>query len=113
MVLGAEVYPEMSRKWSKAVPEGNSPVPYHNEFGSREHTMAGLYRMIKERFDKSDRNMERVKSHFDELAENMRETRQRLAEEARQPRLATEADVPTDKKTRKCAEDAAADEAKH
>ena len=33
--------------------------------------------------------------------------------DARQPRFATEADVATDKKTRKRAEDAAADQAKH
>ena len=47
----------------------------------------------------------------------MRETRQRSAslehDDARQPRLAMEADVPTDTKTHKRAEDAAADQAKH
>ena len=71
--------------------------------------MADLYEIIKERFDRSDKK-------FDELNENTRETNQRFADpehDARQLRLATEADVPTDKKTRKRAEDAAADQAKH
>ena len=46
----------------------------------------------------------------------MKTTDQHLAgaeHDARQPRFATEADVATDKKTRKRAEDAAADQAKH
>ena len=65
--------------------------------------------MIKELFVKSDRKS-------DELTEKMRAVRQRLAgleQDARHPRLATEADVPTDTKTRKRTEDAAADQAKH
>ena len=62
-------------------------------------------------------------SHFDQQDEKLDElvemtsgTRQRLAgleQDARQPRLATKADVPTNTKTRKRAEDAAADQAKH
>ena len=52
-----------------------------------------------------------------ELTEEMRATNQRLAgleHEARQPRLAMEADVETDKTTRKRTEGApAADRAKH
>ena len=36
-----------------------------------------------------------------------------LEQDARQPRLATKADVPTDTRTRKRTEDAAADQAKH
>ena len=50
---------------------------------------------------------------LDELLEKTRETRQRsagLEHEARQPRLATEADAPTDTKTRKRGEDVAAEE---
>ena len=56
-----------------------------------------------------------MKSHFDQLDELMvetRETTRRLAgleQEARQPYLATEADVPSDKKTRKRMEDVAAE----
>ena len=79
--------------------------------------------MVKGRFDKTGRNLERMKSRFNqqdiklgELTERMRGTRQRLVgleHDAQQPRLATEAGVPTDKKTRKRAEDAAADQTKH
>ena len=71
--------------------------------------MADLYEIIKERFDRSDKKV-------DELNENTSETNQRFADperDARQSRLVTEADVPTDKKTRKRAQDAAADQAKH
>ena len=82
--------------------------------------MADLYRVIEKRFN---RQLNLMKSHFDqqdkkldELAKEMRETRQRLAgleQDARQVRLAMEADVISDTKTRKCTENAAADRAKH
>ena len=78
--------------------------------------------MIKERFDKSNSNFDRMKSHFDQqderldgLMEKARETRQRLTgleQDTRESCLVTEADVPTGEKTRKRAEDAAADQAK-
>ena len=110
----------MPRKQGKAVPEGNDPGPHHEEFGPDQPTLADIYRVFEERFN---RQLNLMKSHFDqqdnkldELMENIRETRQRLAGlelEAWQPRLAMEADVPTDKKTRKRAEDAAANQAKH
>ena len=61
----------MPRKWSKAVPEDNSPVP-HGEIGPDQPTTADLYRMIEQRFDKSD-------GELDELPDEMREIRQRLA----------------------------------
>ena len=61
MVLGAEVYLKMPRNWSKAVPEGNGPIPYQDEFGSREPTMAGFYRMIKQLFDKPDRKSDKLR----------------------------------------------------
>ena len=50
------------------------------------------------------------------LTDMLRATKKGLAglkQDARQPRLATEADVPTDKNNRKRVEDAAADQAKH
>ena len=94
----------MPRKQGKAVPEGNDPVPHYDEFGSDEPTMGDLYRMLEESFD---RQLSRMKSHFDrqnkmfdELTKKMRASSQRLAglqHEARQPRLATEADVKPDK----------------
>ena len=61
--------------------------------------------MIKELFDKPDRKL-------DELADEMRVTKQRLAsleQDARQPRPAMELNVPSDIKTRNRMEDAAAD----
>ena len=33
----------MTRKESKAVPEGNGPVPQQEEFGSGEPTLADVY----------------------------------------------------------------------
>ena len=99
----------MPRIKSKAVPEGNGPVPHHDEFGFDEPTMADLYRMIKERFDRSDEK-------FDERTETMKATNQRLAglqDGARQSCLAKEADVEPDTKTRKRTEGAAADRVKN
>ena len=52
-----------------------------------------------------------MKSHFDELTDKMIEIKQRsasLEQDARQPHLATEADVPKDTKTRKRMENVAA-----
>ena len=103
----------MLRKWSKAVPKGNGPVLHEDEFRPDQRTMADLYRMIKERFNQlnknldrmdsqfnqSDRYLDRMKSHFDqqdrkldEFMDVTRETRQcliGLEQEAWQPRLAT------------------------
>ena len=65
------------------------------------------------------RQLKLTKSHFDqldELTEKKRKTNWRLAgllHGAQQPRLAKEADVPADTKTRKCTEDAAAYQVKH
>ena len=42
----------MSRKQSKTVPEGNGPVPHHDEFGSDKLTMADLYQMLEKNFDR-------------------------------------------------------------
>ena len=117
MILGTEAYPNMPRKESEAVPEGNCPVPQQEEFGSGQPTLADVYRMVKKRFDQSDRYWHRMKSHFDqqvkklhELMEMMRGTSQRLAgleQDARQPRLAMETDVQADTKTHERTEGAA------
>ena len=93
----------MSRNWSEAVPEGNGPVPQQDEFESDQPTLADVYRMMEELFDKSGRKL-------DELTEEMRVADQRLPsleQDARQPRLAMEADVLADKKTRERTEGAA------
>ena len=95
----------MPRNCSKAVPEGNGPIPHQDEFGSREPIMADFYRTIKELFDASDWKL-------DKLTEKMRDTKQRLAgleQAAQQPRLTTEADVKTGTKIRKRMEDVAAE----
>ena len=67
--------------------------------------MADIYKIIQEQSDRSDNKQ------FDYLTENMRVTNQRLAclvHDSRQPRLATEADVEPDTKTRKRTESACA-----
>ena len=99
----------MSRNRNTAVPECGGPVR-HDEVGpDQPTTLAALYRMIKELFDESDRKL-------DELADEMKAPKQRsagLEQVARQPRLAMEADVPSDIKTHKRVEDGVAIQAKH
>ena len=85
----------MPRNWSDAVLDGTGPVPQQEEFGSDQPTLANVYRLIGELFDKPDRRL-------DELKENLRATDQRvgsLEQDAWQPRLAMEADVPAEIKT--------------
>ena len=62
----------MPRKWSKAVPEGNGPVPHQDEFGPNQPTLADVNRLFKERLD---RQLKLMKSHFDVLDELMEKTR--------------------------------------
>ena len=104
MVLDVESYPNMPRNRSKAVPKGNSPAPQQDEFGSNQLTLADVYRLFEERFDRQLKIM-------DELVEEMRGTEQRSAsldQVAWRPHLAMEVDVSADKKTRGCTEGAAA-----
>ena len=56
----------MPQKESKAVPEGNGPVPQQEELGSGQPTLANVYRMMEERFDKLDRYLDSMKRHFDQ-----------------------------------------------
>ena len=96
----------MTRNWSKAVPEGNGPILQDAYVLLGGTTLEDLRRIISDALDKT----------FDKPTENMRRTNQRLAgleQEARQPRLATEADVLTDTNTRKRMEDTVAVPAKH
>ena len=108
----------MPRKESKAVPEGNDgPVPQQKEFGSGQPTLADVYRMFKEQFDRSDRYWYGMRSQLDqqvkkldEMAKEMRlkdRRQESLEQDARRPRLAMEADGPPDTKTRECTEGAA------
>ena len=42
----------MLRKASEAVPEVNDPVPQKEELGSGQSTLADIYRVCVERFDR-------------------------------------------------------------
>ena len=99
----------MLRKASKTVPEGNGPVPQKEELGSGQLTMGDVYRLCVERFDRMD---DRLNKTFDEIYEERRKIylhATRLEHEARQPRLAMEADGPADiTKTRERTEGTAA-----
>ena len=109
----------MLRKASKAVPEGNGPVPQKEELKSGQLTIEDVYRLLVERLDRQleimdsrfDRQLKRMYSYFDEISEEMRKIDQRvtrLKHETRQPRLAMEADGPVDiTKTRERTEGAA------
>ena len=95
---------------NKVVPEGNGPVPQQEEFGSDEPTLADLYRLFQERFDRWDKKLDKISE--DRRSMNQRLTR--LAHGARQPHLAMEADGPANPKTRERTESAAtAVQAKH
>ena len=59
----------MLRKQSKTVPEDNGLVPQHDEFGPDQPTLGDIYRLFEERLD---RQLNRRKSHFDELTEKMK-----------------------------------------
>ena len=98
----------MLRKASKAVPEGNGPVPQKEELGSVQLTLEDVYRLWVERFDRMD---DRWNKKLDEISDEMRKMDQhvtRLEHEAWQPCLAMEADGPADTtKTRERTEGAA------
>ena len=98
----------MLRKASKAVPEGNGLVPQKGELGSGQLTLGDVYRLCVERFDRMD---DRWNKKLDEITDKMRKMDQHvtsLEHEARQPRLAMEADGPADTtKTRERTEGAA------
>ena len=93
----------MLRKESEAASESNGPVPQQEKFGSGEPTLADVYRIFKEQFDKWDRKL-------GEMAKCWRRMDQRVASlehDARQPRLAMVADGQANMKTRERTEGAA------
>ena len=106
--------PIMPRKDCKAVPEGNCPISQQEKFGSGEPTLADIYRLCEERFD---RQLKRTDSFFyrwdkklDNISDEMRKMNQHvtsLEHGARQPRLALEADGQANPKTRERTEGAA------
>ena len=98
----------MSWAKSKAVPKGNGPFP-QDESGSGEPTMEDIYRPLKEGFDKMGK-------HLEKLTGTMNRTKQFLARlqlQVQQPRLAAEADVKPDVRTRERMEGTAADDEKN
>ena len=105
----------MLRKESKAVLEGNGPVPQKEELGSGQLTWGDVYRLCEERFDRQlklmDSYFDRWVKKLDEISAEMKKMDQhvtRLEYEARQPRPAMEADEPADTtKTRERTEGAA------
>ena len=58
----------MPRKESEAVPVGNGPVPQQEEFGSGEPTLADVYRIFEEGFDRQRKIMD---SRFDKQQKRM------------------------------------------
>ena len=106
VVLGAEVHSKMPRKKSKAVPKGNGPVLQHISGLLGGIPLEEKCRITSEALDISFGNFYGLKTQD---PKEMRATDQCLAGleiDARQPRLATEVDVPADKKNHKLAEDA-------
>ena len=90
----------MLRKATKAVPEGNDPVPQKEELGSGQPTMEDVYRRMKLMMSHFEENM-------DELSDVMNQHVTRLEHETRKPRLAMEADGQASTKTRQRTEGAA------
>ena len=104
----------MLRKESEAVCEGNGPVPQQEEFGSGQPTLADVYRMMEELFDRWERNSEELFDRSDKklgvMVDVLRGIDQRASsveQDARQPRLAMMADGQADTKTRERTEGAA------
>ena len=100
----------MPRKESEAVPEGNCPIPQQEEFGPDEPTLADIYRLCEERFDRMNSYSDRWNRKLDEISDETRvmdEHVTSLEHGARQPRLAMEADGPTNTKTGERTEGAA------
>ena len=50
----------MPRKESEAVPKGNGLAPQQHKFDSGQPTLADVYRMIEELFDKSNKRLEKL-----------------------------------------------------
>ena len=117
MDLGVEVYPEMPRKKSKAVPDGSGPVPQDTSRLLGGITMNEISKVVSKVLNKSsdewEKNLDRMSEITDKMLTAINQCSAGLEHDARQPRLATEAKVTADKKTRKCAEGGEDDQAKH
>ena len=100
-------------KESEAVPVGNGPVSQQEEFGPDQPRLEEVYRMIKDVFEERDRRIYKMQEYTEERT-SMNQRLTRLEHDARQPRLAMEADGPANTKTRERTEGTAkAVQAKH
>ena len=100
----------MLQKETEAVPEGNGLVPQKEESGSGQPTWGGVYRMMKEAFDRWDKKLDEISDKMEEYIEERKSIDQRLTRlehGARQPRLAMMADGPANTNNRERTEDAA------
>ena len=99
----------MPRKDCEAVPEGNCPIPQQEEFGSGEPTLADMYRLGEERFDRMDSYSDRWNRKLDEISDETRVVDEHvtsLEHGDRQPRLAMRADGHANTKTQERTEGA-------
>ena len=97
----------MVRNESEAVFEGNGPVHQEKKNGFGQPALADEYRVIKSLFKQQEIRLDKKTGLLEQLSAC-------LEHEARQPRLAMEADRPANTKTRECTERAAtADQAMH
>ena len=97
----------MPWKESEVIPEGNGPVHQQKQIGSGQPTLEDFYQRMIEKLDKIQ---ERLDSCIDRLDDKMRERDQPLArqeQDARQSRLAMEADGQASTRTRERLEGAA------
>ena len=85
--------------------EENGPVPQQEELGSGQPKLADVYRPA----DKSliRQQIELMMNRFEDQANMLNQRLTRLGHEARQPRLAMEADGPANTKTRERTEGSA------
>ena len=91
----------MLRKESEAVPEGNGPVHREEKFGFGQPALADEHREMRSLSKQQGKRLDRISRLLEQLSEC-------LEHEARQPRLAMEADGPADTtKTRERTEGAA------
>ena len=90
----------MLRKESEAVSEGNGPIHQEEKIGFGQPALADECREIRSLSKQQDIRLDRITRLLEQLSEC-------LEHEARQPRLAMEADGPADTKTRERTEGAA------
>ena len=99
----------MPRKDCEAVPEGNCSLPQQEEFVSGEPTLADIYRLCEERFDRMDSYSDRWNRKLDEISDETRVMDQHVTSQehgARQPRLTMEVDGHANTKTQERTEGA-------